>query len=216
LYNIDYNNGLGEPAEAPVRARRPSINASTSDFEDAAGPEATPTPAPRRRGRGHGSVRGGGRGRGHSHQEDPVAGSSVPQMNAPGGPSMVDPVAPAARASSRHSSSSTSVHSQQSNPPTSPTDSSADEAENFDHVFNDSPSPRRLSPPVTPSQATRADQAQTVRAERARGTPRFGRRSRVAAVARDGPAGNKKRHAAQDVWRFFTAINQRNHCVFCE
>jgi hypothetical protein len=31
-----------------------------------------------------------------------------------------------------------------------------------------------------------------------------------------GPAGNKHRHAANDIWTFFTKIEDKNNCVFCK
>jgi hypothetical protein len=113
--------------------------------------------------------------------------------------------APARQTGARDSSSSSSsARSQQDSPPRSP---STEAGEDFGHIFEDPSTPRRLAP---------AARLTAARAQRARGTPRFGRRSRVAAVARDGPAGNRKRYAALDVWSFFTAINQQNYCVFCE
>lgn len=185
----------------PPRGGQRGVGTSTLQLQDHGGVEATPTPAPRGRVPGHS----------HRHQEDPTA-----EPNAMAGPSRPNPPVAAARANratSHHSSSSSSHSEQHSRPgtppsPSPPTDSSSGEDEELNDVFNSPLTPRRLSPPASPTRAARE--------ERAQGTPRFGRRSRVAAVARDGPAGNKTQHKALDVWRFFTAIHTHNYCVFCE
>jgi len=88
--------------------------------------------------------------------------------------------------------------------PPPPSDPPTDDDDNFDYLINMPSTPGRITP------------SGTARVEHALGIPWFGRKSHVAAVARDGPAGNKRHHAAQDVWSFFTVINLQNHCVFCE
>ena len=130
-----------------------------------------------------------------------------------GWPQSAKPTCSCSPSQSHHSSSLSSHSEQHSRPgtppsPPPPTDSSSDEDKEFNDVFNSLSTPRRLSPPTSPTRAARE--------ERAQWTPQFGRRSQVAAVARDGPAGNKTRHKALDVWRFFTAIHTHNYCVFCE
>lgn len=198
----DYN--LPEqPTAGPSRTRQYGSNTDPDTSEPDTDVQATPTPAPRGRGRGRSRGRGRGRGQAGDNQDVPVAGTSVQ----PHTMAEHDPPAPPspARQTGAHdsSSSSSSAHSQQDSPPRSP----STEGEDLGHIFEDPSTPRRLAP---------AAQLSAARAQRACGTPRFGRRSRVAAVARDGPAGNRKRYAALDVWSFFTAINQQNYCVFCE
>jgi hypothetical protein len=52
------------------------------------------------------------------------------------------------------------------------------------------------------------------------GHPRAGRHSTIHHPRRrplaSGPAGHKHRHAAGDVWTFFTEIENKNNCVFCK
>jgi hypothetical protein len=137
----------------------------------------------------------------------PVAGMSAQAHIMADHDSAHLPAAPApVRRTTAHSSSSSSssAHSRQDSPPCSP---STEAGEDFRHIFEDPSTPRRLAP---------AARLTAARAQRARGMPQFGRQSHVAAIARDGPAGNRKRYAALDVWSFFTAIDRVNYCVFYE
>ena len=92
--------------------------------------------------------------------------------------------------------------------PTSSTTSSAeferesdDTHEDFSHVFNIPQPSRSHVPPSTPSRRSQDHSPRT--------GPHSTRKS-------SGPAGNKKRHAAKDIWTFFVLEDKRNFCIFCQ
>jgi hypothetical protein len=130
----------------------------TSEPNDEADVQGTPTPAPRGRGRGQGQA-------GH-HQDVPVAGTSAQAHVMADHNSANLPAAPALVCQTTANSSLSlfsSAHSQQDSPLRSP---STEAGEDFHHIFEDPLTPRRLAP---------AAQLTAVRAQRAQGTPRFGR-----------------------------------------
>ena len=105
-------------------------------------------------------------------------------------------------------------------PPPSPTPSSippnhAHDDDDFRDVFMSptTPTPQPRAPPRTPR---RHLQAESPTPDRSYGSPRAGQHSCLAAVARNGPAGNKSAHNAKDVWAFFEKIEGKNHCMICE
>ena len=106
-------------------------------------------------------------------------------------------------------------------PPRSPTLSSMslNNAPGHDDDFQDvfaSPTPTQPScpPPCTPCQHHFPAEGPTP--NRPTGSPRAGWHSCSAAVARNGPAGNKTAHKAKDVWAFFEKMNGHSNCMICE
>jgi hypothetical protein len=46
-------------------------------------------------------------------------------------------------------------------------------------------------------------------------SPRAGPHSKNRSQHASGPAGNKRRFAASDVWKFFEDLNEKKQCIFC-
>ena len=86
--------------------------------------------------------------------------------------------------------------------------------DDFQNIFVPSPATTQPShpPPHTPHHWCLPAEGPN----RPSGSLRAGQHSCTAAVARDGPAGNKTAHKAKDVWAFFDKTGGHSVCMICE